>query len=155
MISTLTVFLSSCGFQLRQETVLLDSLSPMVWQAEVPDSEFQTSFAQVLADYQVSLTARPADVLFTLHAFEVKEQLIGKVSTLDVTAVWSLTNQWGYRVIYRRITNAQVSGNNVERDEQQAALVEQLYQALGQKIVAQLSQVQADQLDQKPVAPMQ
>lgn len=144
------MFLSACGFQLRQETVLVDTLSPMVWQTEVEASDFYQSFRTELADYQVQLVQKPADVLFSLHTLEVNDTLLGKVRTLSATAVWSLTNQWGDTVIYRRISSEQVSDTLVETDSDLAELTAELHQALSQNLIAQLSQVTLDQLDSKP-----
>jgi len=150
MICGLTLLLSACGFQLRQETVLVDGLSPMVWQAEVEANDFYQSFRDALADYQVSLAQQPADVLFTLHTLDVKDSVLGKVRTLSATAVWSLTNQWGDTIIYRRISSEQVSDTDVESASERAQLTAQLHQALSQKFIAQLSQVGVEQLDSKP-----
>ncbi|MFQ3261465.1 hypothetical protein [Reinekea sp.] len=144
------MFLSACGFQLRQETVLVDTLSPMVWQTEVEASDFYQSFRTELADFQVQLVQKPADVLFSLHTLEVNDTLLGKVRTLRATAVWSLTNQWGDTVIYRRISSEQVSDTLVETDSDLAQLTAELHQALSQNLIAQLSQVTLDQLDSKP-----
>ncbi|MFQ3230419.1 MAG: outer membrane lipopolysaccharide assembly protein LptE/RlpB, partial [Reinekea sp.] len=129
---------------------LVDTLSPMVWQTEVEASDFYQSFRTELADFQVQLVQKPADVLFSLHTLEVNDTLLGKVRTLRATAVWSLTNQWGDTVIYRRISSEQVSDTLVETDSDLAQLTAELHQALSQNLIAQLSQVTLDQLDSKP-----
>jgi outer membrane lipopolysaccharide assembly protein LptE/RlpB len=146
----LTVLLSACGFQLRQETVLLEAMSPMVWQSEVDADSFYQTFRDELADYRVQLHQDPADVLITLHSFDVKNTLLGKLRTLQVTAVWSLTNQWGDAIIYRRISHAQVSKADDDASQFLDELTVQLYQALSEKIIAQLGQVREEQLDTKP-----
>lgn len=122
----------------------------MVWQSEVEADNFYQSFRDELADYQVQLAQKPADVLFSLHSLEVKDTLLGKVRTLSATAVWSLTNQWGDTLIYRRISNERVSDSNIETESDLAQLTAQLHQALSQNFIAQLSRVTLDQLDSKP-----